>query len=371
MLKSKIKAIYRFCICHYWGKKGFTNKGRLFGYLESMKKAEKETPLPKKQIKWAKKRGFYPYRIWQYGLTEENYRNVISDWDYEYLAPINNRYRDLIVNKLKARYTLAPFSQHFPKYYYHLMHDRDVMRLMDCPKECEASLDGVIHLIRAIGIVACKKTDGLHGIGFYKIKAVGNGFEANGKHFSEDEFRTFLKGLHEYIITEYITMHPDIAKLNPTSVNTIRVTAINEHGNDPIIPFAFLRIGTQKSGTTDNVSAGGMVCKINVESGWFYDGETLKNHVYSKAPVHPDTNEKLEGIIPHWESVKSGIIDVCNYLPQVEWFGFDIAITPESFMIVEINSMQDMQKANEYPDAVMGFLFRKLKKKKAKYGLKD
>ena len=166
-------------------------------------------------------------------------------------------------------------------------------------------------------------------------------------------------------------MHPDIEKLNPESVNTIRVTVINEHGNDPIIPFAFIRIGTKKSGVTDNLGSGGMVCKIDMETGRFYDGEIIQDHKFVKAPVHPDTQEKMEGVIPNWELVKSGIIQVCNYIPELEWLGFDIAITPDSFCIIEINTSQNLHKAYEYPEEIKGYLSRKLKRKKAAYGLKN
>ena len=90
---------------------------------------------------------------------------------------------------------------------------------------------------------------------------------ANGEKFNKDEFKTFLLSLDDYIITEFVEMHPDLKKINPESVNTIRVTVINEHGNDTIIPFAFMRIGTKRSGVVDNVAKGGMVCKIDVKTG--------------------------------------------------------------------------------------------------------
>lgn len=367
---KQMKRVVRFTKGLYWGKKGY-NRGWYSYVHRNMEEAYDSAPLPARQKKWAVKRGFYPYHVWQYGLTEENYRSIVSDWDYGYLYPLNNYYQELIDNKLFAWYTLAPFRAYLPKHYYHLLRDRGILRLMDCPEACGASLDGIVRLVRSLGIAALKKTGGAHGDGFYKIRSVGDGFEANDKALTEEEFRTFLSGLDEYIITDYIKMHPVMETLNPCSVNTIRVCAVNEHGNDPVIPSAYLRIGTKNSGATDNVGSGGMFCKIDVETGRFYDGEVLNNHVTTKVTHHPDTNAPLEGIIPNWELAKSVILQICNYIPDLEWLGFDIAITPESICVVEINVMQDMHKAHEYPEAVSGYLFRKLKEKKEKYGVKE
>ena len=370
MAFSKLKKIEKFVVGHYWKQRGFASN-RLFALQKSMKEEYKKSPLPVSKKKWAVKRGFFPYRIHQYGLTEENYRSFISDWDYEYLFPQNNQYRIWVVDKLTTRYILTPFKQYLPKYYYHLMQGRDVMRLMDCPEDYPASLEGIIRLLRCVGTMAAKKSNESHGIGFYKLAAKEKGFEVNGEHYSENQFKVFLKGLDDVILTEYVKMHPDIEKLNSESVNTIRLTVINEHGNDPIIPFAFLRIGTKKSGVTDNLGSGGMVCKINMETGQFYDGEMIQNHVFVKTPVHPDTKEKMEGVIPNWELVKSGVIQVCNYIPELEWLGFDISITPGSFCIIEINTSQNLHKAYEYPEEIKGYLSRKLKRKKDAYGLKN
>ena len=369
MTFSMLSKMERFIVGHYWKKRGFATN-RLFSLQKSMKEEYKKSPLPVSKKRWALKRGFFPYRIDQYGLTEENYHSFISDWDYAYLFPQNNQYQVWVEDKLTTRYILTPFKQYLPKYYYHLMQGRDVMRLMDCPEEYPASLEGIIQLLRSVGVMAAKKSNGTHGIGFYKFVAVKEEFEVNGENYTEDQFKSFLKGLNNFILTEYVKMHPDIEKLNPDSVNTIRVTVINEHGNDPIIPFAFLRIGTKNSGVTDNVGSGGMVCKINVETGQFYDGEMIQDHVFVKAPVHPDTKEKMEGVIPNWELVKSGIIQVCHYIPELEWLGFDIANAPDSFCIIEINRSQNLHKAYEYPEEIKGYLSRKLKRKKAAYGLK-
>lgn len=366
---SVLSAIYHLLEKRYYARRGCSDYYISF-YRKEMQNNYKSCTLPKKQKKWAYKRGFNPWRIRQYNLTEENYKGIISDRDYFYLYPINNNFRTWIDDKLTMKYILAPFDRFLPRYYYHIMKDRDIMPLMDCPDGYGADLGEVIRLIEDKGMVAAKAAAGTYGIGFYKLEAGDGNFTVNGKNYDKEEFGKFLRSLNNYIITEFVEMHPDLKKLNPYAVNTIRLTVINEHGNDPMIPFAFMRIGTKKSGAVDNVAQGGMVCKIDVQTGRFYDGEVLKDHVYESAQYHPDTHEKIEGVIPNWELVKSEIIKMSRYCPQLKWLGYDIAITQDGFSIIEINSHHGLHKAHEYPAEVSDFLFRELKAKKSKYHLK-
>lgn len=347
-------------------KKGYSSYYVSY-YSKILKNAYKNSPLPKKEKKWAYDRGFFPWRIQQYGLTEENYRNYISDEDYYYLHPLNNRYRMWIDDKLTIKYILSPFDRFLPRYYYHLMKDRGIMRLIDCPQDYSSDAEGVVALLKDKRLLAAKMTAGTYGIGFYKLESDEDAFLVNGERKTTEELCSILVSLDDYVITEFVEMHPLLKKLNPHAVNTVRVMVINRNGYDPIIPFAFMRVGTEKSGIVDNTAQGGMVCKVDVETGRFYDAETIQNHVYQKAAFHPDTNEPLEGTLPNWELIKTMLIKICLYLPQLKWLGFDIAITEDGFSIIEINSHQGLHKANEYPEEVNQFLFSELETKKKRY----
>lgn len=353
----------------YYVKKGFSPYVASF-HIAEFKEEHKKSDFPKSVKKWTYKRGFYPWRIAHYGLTEENYKNVISDMDYYYLYPLNNRYSVWIDDKLTMKYVLAPFDKFMPRYYYHLMKNRAVMRLMDCEEGYGSTIEDVIRFIEAKGQVAAKMSAGTYGIGFYKLAFKNGIYFVSDEEKNYDEFKEFLLSLDDYIITEFVEQHPDIKKLNPYSVNTVRVVVINENGDKPIIPFAFMRVGTQKSGFVDNVAQGGMVVKIDVDTGRFHSAETLINHVYYAKERHPDTNEKMEGFIPNWDIVLKGIEDICNYCPQLKWLGFDIAVTQDGFSIIEINSHAGLHKAHEYPEEVNNFLHKELKLKKAKFGIK-
>ena len=89
-----------------------------------------------KQKLWCYKRGFYSYRLDQYGLTEDNWDKILSDRDYHWLCPINNTCQKWIEDKMTYRLVITPFKSICPRYYYHII-NRDgqpyAIRMTYCP----------------------------------------------------------------------------------------------------------------------------------------------------------------------------------------------------------------------------------------------
>lgn len=343
-------------------------KGYGISWVRTSINEYKNSELPIRDRVWALKRGFYPYRIAQYNLTDDNYKTILSDRDYKKLFPINNKYRKYIDDKLVMKYILSPFDEYLPEYYYHLISGRgcEALKLQDCPASYNANYTDVLKLLREKGELAVKPTGGTYGIGFSKMCYVDGEYCINNKIKTETEMYSFLKSLEDHIVIEYVKMHEVIKSLNSNSLNTIRVMVINEDGCNPVIPSAFMRIGTKQSGVVDNTAQGGMFCKVDVETGRFYDGEKINNHIITPAPVHPDTGIEIEGILPHWQLIKEKLIEIANYIPQIEWMGFDIAITPDGFNIIEINSHQGLHRYHTYPEYVKLYFERKKEQKKIK-----
>ena len=57
-------------------------------WLRGVQEDNQTAHTTRAQKRWAHKRGFYSYRIAQYGLTEENYRSFLSDYQYKRLRPL-------------------------------------------------------------------------------------------------------------------------------------------------------------------------------------------------------------------------------------------------------------------------------------------
>ena len=71
------------------------------------------------------------------------------------------------------------------------------------------------------------------------------------------------------LIEEFIQQHPDMARLNPSSVNSIRIYTLRKRDGTPLILSASVRVGG-KGAEVDNYHAGGVGYPIDVESGIIY-----------------------------------------------------------------------------------------------------
>lgn len=92
---------------------------------------------------WCWRHGFQSFRIQQYGLTKENYKNFLSDYQYHWLNRINNNYQIWINDKTTTRYVMEPYKQFLAKYYYDIIKMQGktcIKALQDIPEGFEASL---------------------------------------------------------------------------------------------------------------------------------------------------------------------------------------------------------------------------------------
>ncbi len=323
---------------------------------------------------WCYKRGFMSYRIKQYGLTKDNCKDFLSDYQYHWLNRINNGYQVWINDKTTTRYVFEPYKQYFAKYYYDIIKvegETCIKALQDIPEGYGASFEELFRLLRQEKLLALKPSSGTHGDGFYRMEYAGGRYLINGEEMTEDGITRMIESFKSiYIITEYLFMHRELRKIYPNSVNTIRVAVVNQSAYEPKIMQTYMRIGSSATGFTDNVGYGGICAKIDIPTGHYYCAERIIDHKFTPCPIHPDTGVEIEGTVPNWELMKKGITDICNFMPELEYLGFDIAITDDGFKIIEINIHQDLHKVAEHSEEFKKFFRDKLALKAQKYGLK-
>lgn len=323
---------------------------------------------------WCWRHGFQSFRIQQYGLTKENYKNFLSDYQYHWLNRINNGYQIWINDKTTTRYVMEPYKQYLAKYYYDIIKmsgETCIKALQDIPEGFEPSFDGIFKLLRQEKLLALKPSSGTHGDGFYRMEYADGKYLINGKEMTEDEIVGMISGFKSvYVITEYLFMHHELKKIYPNAVNTIRVAVVNQSAYEPKIMQTYMRIGSSKSGFTDNVGYGGICAKVDTATGRYYCPEQLRDHKFTPCPKHPDTGVEIEGIVPNWDYMCEGVLNICRFMPELEYLGFDIAITDDGFKIIEINIHQDLHKVAEHSPEFKQFYQDKLKLKAEQYGMK-
>lgn len=327
------------------------------------------------QKRWAWKRGFLSFRTYQYGLTDDNYTGFLSDYDYHWLNRINNDYQKWVNDKTTYRYIMEPFKRHVPLYYFSCYQENGhfrLARMADCPKGTPEGFEGLVALLKQEGKLALKASAGTHGDGFYCLSYENDAVHINGTASDERGLEELLESLKSfYIVTEYIgNMHPFLRAIYPKSVNTVRVMIVNAHGYDPQILQTYMRIGSEKTGYTDNVGYGGVCAMINKDTGELYQPEQLSDHRYVPCPNHPDTGTPIAGTLPNWDMVRTRLLEISRYLCELEYLGFDVAITDDGFRILEINIHQDLHKVASFTDEMNEFFQRKIADKRRVYNIK-
>ncbi|MFT3943465.1 MAG: sugar-transfer associated ATP-grasp domain-containing protein [Ancrocorticia sp.] len=324
--------------------------------------------IPVRTKIWAYRHGMLSYRIPQYGITPANWQNYISDLEYRWLRHINNKYKYWLEDKISIKYVGAEFGECFPAYFYFTDTRGDhntFIPMMDCPAELGASAQDVLHLAREVGTLALKPDEGSHGDGFFRLDCRDGSYFLNDAPASEQEiFAILTDSKNRYLVTEFITPHPDIARIYPHSVNTLRMIVFKRDGVTPQIGNAYLRIGTSASGFVDNTSSGGMFADVDLETGRFGNARILRDGLVQDQPVHPDTGVLIEGVLPHWEQAKEQVLRIAQSIKQLEYFGFDVAITEDGIKIPEINRFPDYPRIEKLTPDTIEYLLHKLTQKK-------
>lgn len=134
------------------------------------------------------------------------------------------------------------------------------------------------------------------------------------------------------IFERKINQNTLLAKFNKDTVNTIRVLTYNNE-----VISASVRFG-RKGCFVDNIVKGGIAISLDINTGEF--GEWgVRNYELKRYYIHPDTQIPFKGsIIKEWDEVKKLVERVCRMMPYYKSVGFDIAMTPNGPVIIEINT---------------------------------
>ena len=153
------------------------------------------------------------------------------------------------------------------------------------------------------------------------------------------------------ILEEVVIQHPEMARMCPTSVNTVRIATLLGDKQEGIV-YAFLRIGNGR--VMDNVDCGGMAARIDLKTGTLLTvGADKQGNTFEK---HPITGTPIIGFkIPYFEEAKAICLEAMRVVPQVRFVAWDVAITADGPRFIEGNSFPSHavpQFAAHYPDGI-------------------
>ena len=158
---------------------------------------------------------------------------------------------------------------------------------------------------------------------------------------NEKEIIDFLQSTKDtiYTIEEIIVNCDELRKMNPSSLNTFRVITVVDKKGEVHILYATLRMGIGDS-FVDNVCQGGVMCSVNLEHGVIDSIGITKS--CDKHWYHPTSGVQFIGTqIPRWNEFKKYIVEVASFEKKLRYVGWDIAITPKEFELIEGNCRPD------------------------------
>jgi hypothetical protein len=140
-----------------------------------------------------------------------------------------------------------------------------------------------------------------------------------------------------YIFQEEIVQHAELKRLNPTSLNTIRINTFVNENNKPEIISSFIRMGISGA-VVDNLGAGGLFAGVDMISGRLH--EIARNRIEFGGLVcdkHPDTGVVFKDfVIPYFAEVKAMACQAGKLL-QDKLTCWDIGIAVNGPVLVEGN----------------------------------
>jgi hypothetical protein len=167
----------------------------------------------------------------------------------------------------------------------------------------------------------------------------GEGIRFVSRKEIEDEGRFSDKDLRkgDYIIQEVVTQHRDLTRINPHSLNTIRLITLLSRDGETVPLAAMLRTSSTTS-PIDNFATGGLVIGIDLETGKLRKYGFQKKEYGTIAENHPLTGVSFEGFeIPHWRDVMDITTKAQKEFHFLKSIGWDLAVTETGPVAIEGN----------------------------------
>lgn len=342
-------------------------------FVKKLSDDEKAFPTDAETAKWALERGFYPGRVELYGLTEENYRDYVPDFQYFMLHPMNNHFLKWL-DKTTLKYVLNSngCESTMPEYYAYVENDGSYTYLMDLPNEIPKNKDFLMNILKHKGVLAMKPNSGTSGgLGFIKLELRDGELYENNKPISMNRFEEIRDTMRNYIITEYAHQHADLAAVWPDSECTLRVIMVKDPKEDLYAPatwscaVSYARFGTAVNGGASNLSSGGVGVGFDFETG-AYNDFAIRYRRYCPdgewlLKKHPDTDMTWAGnSLPNWSKVRELIDCIGQHVSSLDYLGLDIIITEDGMKLCEINS----HPAIDYEQIMCGPVLKREKVRK-------
>jgi len=155
--------------------------------------------------------------------------------------------------------------------------------------------------------------------------------------------RLFKQG--KVLVEQAIVQHHEMARLSPSSVNTLRVvTVLTDRGPKVIYTIVRASDGVKP---VDNGTSGGMYTVVPSDGVMKYPMFSDADSTYYD--VHPLTKTRFAGFkVPYYREAVTLCLQAALRIPRLRYVGWDVAITETGPVLVEGNILPGYEMVQNY-----------------------
>ena len=268
-----------------------------------------------------------------YGLDGKKRREYLSEFDWYRSRYVNAPFDYMLNNKVVATEVLEKYIR-VPEIYAirtgGVIRDRSGQPMDD---------EGALALLREKGQVIIKRYDKGKGEGIRRLAWRDGQYWLDARAVDAGAAAKALETGWNWYMSEVVTQHAYAASLYPETVNTIRMIVFRDPETQRSkLFFAVQRVGLEKTIPVDNASQGGIVCKIDLETGRLSHGRTLHDLVVYD--THPDSGTRFEDVsVPDWQALKEEIVALSDRFPYLHFVAWDVVkLADGTNCVIEANT---------------------------------
>jgi len=228
----------------------------------------------------------------------------------------------LVMNPKSSRCVLEDkieFHKRFGQFVKHLAVDRKSLRR-------DETLRALL-LSNPSGKVVLKNSRGQCG---WQVRILDAAF------FQDHDIVSFMENNGFDLAEEFINQHPDLMKLSPSGVNTIRIITQLNADNEVELLGARLRIS--ENCPVDNMASGNFAAPIDIDTGTVNGPGVYSDITKEDVDIHPVTGVPVVGFrIPLWPEIIAMAKKAALIEPANRSVGWDIAVTEKGPELIEGN----------------------------------
>lgn len=279
-------------------------------------------------------RGYLADQWMLYDFDHNDRNEYLSEFDWYRSRYINEPFDFVLNNKIVSTQVLGDKVRMSEIYAF-----KNGGRIIDFENGVKTDAKALCAVVKKEGKAFIKPFNAGQGTDAHRLSFSEGIFCIDGKPVSEEEMSELFAKKKSFMLCECMEQHDYANALFPDAVHTMRIITLREPAtHEWKIFFAVQRMGTSKTVPVDNGSRGGLVSKIDLETGALTEARCLHNrNVYH---THPDTGVVIEGtVIPQWKEIKEKVMSLAANLPYMNFIAWDLLLTQDGdICVIEANT---------------------------------